>query len=74
MVRPPPGVSSGVEGAAHGLGEPAGQREAETDAGVVVPVAEPLEGQEHAVPFLGRDAGAAVDDPQLDPVAVRARA
>ena len=46
MVSPPPGVFSGVEGAAHRLGQAAGQGQAEADAGGVVAVAEALERQE----------------------------
>ena len=69
MVRPPPGVSSGLERSAHGLGQAAGEGQAEPDAGGVVGVAEALEGQEDPVPVVGRDAGAAVDDADLDPVA-----
>ena len=72
MVRPPPGVASGLQGAAHGLGQPAGQGEAEADAGVVVAVAEALERQEDPVPVGGRDAGAVVDDPDLDRAGVLA--
>ena len=49
MVSPPPGCLVGYERAAHGLREPPGEREAEADAGVVVAVAEPLEGQEDPV-------------------------
>ena len=41
------------EGAAHRLGEAAGQGQAEADAGVVVAVAEALERQEDPVP-VGR--------------------
>ena len=66
IVSPPPGVSSGVERAAHGLGEPAGQGEPEADAGGVVGVAEALERGEDPVELGRRDARAAVDDPQLD--------
>ena len=73
MVSPPPGVSSAVQRAAHRLGEAAGQREAQPDAGGVVGVAEPLERHEHPVPVLLGDAGPAVDHAQLDPVAERAR-
>ena len=62
----------GVEGAAHGLGEAAGDGEAEADAGAARGVAVALEGLEDAVLGLVRDAGAAVDDPQLDAVAERA--
>ena len=53
MVRPPPGVSSGVSVAAHRLGQPAGQGEAEPDAGGVVGVAEALERGEDPV-HVGR--------------------
>ena len=69
MVSPPPGRLLGLERAAHRLGEAAGEGQAEADAGGVVGVAEALEGQEDPVPVVGRDAGAAVDDPELDPVA-----
>ena len=72
MVSPPPGVFSGLEGAAHGLGQAAGQGEAEPDAGRVVAVAEALEGQEDPLPVGVRHAGPAVDDPELDPAAVGA--
>ncbi len=56
----------GGEGAAHRLGEAAGQRQAEADAGVVVAVAEALERQEDLVPSRFGDAGAVVDDAGLD--------
>ena len=68
MVRPPPGVSSACERAAHGLGEAAGDGEAEADAGAARGVAVALEGFEDAVLGLVGDAGPAVDDPYLDPV------
>ena len=67
------GCVVGDEGSVHGFGEPAGQGEAKTDPGVVVPVAEPLEGLENAVSLCGRDAGPAVGDPQVDLVVVAAR-
>ena len=54
------------DAAAHRLGEAAGQGEAEPDAGLVVPVAEALERQEDVLPLVLGDAGAGVDDPQLD--------
>ena len=68
MVRPPPGVSSGVERPAHGLGQPAGQRKPEADTGGVVGVAEALERGEHPVQLRRGDARTAVDDPELDAV------
>jgi hypothetical protein len=46
---------------------------AKANAGLVVPVAEPLERLENAVPLCGRDTGPAVGDPQVDLVVVAAR-
>ncbi len=73
MVRPPPGVSSGSSVPPMASVEAAGQRQSEADAGRVVGVAEPLErAAKTCSRASARDARAAVDDPQLDPVAERA--
>ena len=53
------------QGPGHGLHQAAGERQAEAEPGGAG-VAEPLERQEHPVPVGHRDAGAGVDDPQLD--------
>ena len=72
-MAPPPGVSSANTWPAHRLGEPAGDREAEADAGTRGRrVVAALERGEHVVGVLGRDARAAVDDPQFDESGVRA--
>ena len=55
--------------AVHRLDEPAGEGQPEADPGRVVGVTEALEGCEDPVQVLRRDAGAAVDHPQLDTVA-----
>ena len=58
----------GVEGAAHGLGEAAGDREAEADADPAGRVAVPLERFEDAVLGLVRDP--VIGDDQRDPTTV----
>ena len=68
MVAPPPGVSSMLIVAAHRLDEPLGDGEPETDAVVrgACAVAEALERLEHRLPLVSGDAGAAVDDAEVD--------
>ena len=66
--QPAAGSVLGGQRPAHRLGQAARQRQAEPHPGRVVGVAQPLERHEHPVPFLLRDAGAAVDHAQLDPV------
>lgn len=66
MVRPPPGVSSALRVPPDGLGEAAGDREAEAHARAARRVAVPLERFEDAVLGCVRDTGPAVDDAQLD--------
>jgi hypothetical protein len=55
-------VSSAVQRTAHALGETPGQGETQTEAGRVVGVAVPLEGQERALALILGDALAAVRD------------
>ena len=50
MVSPPPGVSSGARVPPIASARPRDSARPRPDAGVVVPVAEPLERQEHLVP------------------------
>ena len=69
IVSPPPGVSSGVRVPPMASVSPRDSASPRPDAGGVVGVAEPLERREHPVQVGRRDAGPAVDDPQLDPVA-----
>ena len=57
-----------MHGAAHRLGQAAGDHQAESDAGPVVRVAEPVEGQERPLPVGFGDAGPVIDHAQLDPV------
>src|SRR5690606_29215955 len=63
----------GVQSAADGLCEAAGDREAESHPVAARSVAVALEGFEDAVLDLVRDTGAAVDDPDLYPVGYGAR-
>ena len=62
----------GDESSVHGLAEPACQSEAKAGACVIVAVAEALEGLEYAIAVGAPDAGAAVGNPQLDPIVVAA--
>ena len=72
MVSPPPGVSSGSSVPPIASARPRDRARPSPTPVCVVAVAEPLERQEDPVARPRRDAGAAVDDPQLDLVAVRA--
>ncbi len=69
---PPPGVSSTSISPPIASTKPSRDREAEADAVAASAVAEPLERLEHALAVRGRDARAAVDDPQVDVAADRA--
>ena len=69
IVRPPPGVSSGVRVPPIASTKPTGHREPEADAVDTRAVAEPLERLEDPLTVLGRDAGPSIDHPQLDPAA-----
>jgi len=73
MVSPPPGVSSGFSVPRIALGQAAGHREPEPHAGGTTGVAEPLEGHERPVPFGLGDAWPAIDNAELDLVAVGTR-
>ena len=67
IVMPPPGVSSTVQLAAHGLDEALGHGQPEPHP-VRAAVAEPLERLEDPLPVGHRDARAPVDDPEVDAV------
>ena len=66
--EPPAGRVVEQDLAAHGLDEPAGDGQAEADAGLAAAVAEALERLEDAVAVGRGHARATVDDPQVDPV------
>ena len=72
MVSPPPGVSSAVSVPPIASARPRARARPSPTPVCVVPVAEPLEGLEDPLPVGRRDAGPAVDDPDLDPAGVRA--
>ena len=72
MVSPPPGVVSGIRVPPMASARPRDSARPRPTPVLVVPVAEPLERQEHLVALVVGDAGAVVDDAQLDPVAVLA--
>ena len=66
-VSPPPGVSSSSRVPAMASISPR-ESASPRPSPAVLRVPEPLEGQEDPVPVGHRDAGAGVDDPQLDAV------
>ena len=69
MVSPPPGVSSASRVPPMASAKPRATARPEAHAGAARGVAVPLEGGEDPVLGLVGHAGAAVDDPHLDPVA-----
>ena len=66
MVAPPPGVSSTSKFATDRLDEPSGHGEAQAHAGVVVGIAESLEGSEDQVTILRPDSRSPIDDTDVD--------
>ena len=72
-VVPPPGVSSISTVAPMASTNPRVDGETQPDAAAAVAVAEPLEGLEDPFPVGAGDAGAPVDDAQIDAVGERPR-
>ena len=69
MVSPPPGVSSGSRVPPMASARPRDSASPRPTPVVLSVSPRRWNGQEDPVPVVGRDAGAAVDDPDLDPVA-----
>ena len=68
-MSPPPGVSVGLNRAAHRLDESARHRQAKADTAGVVAVTEPLESFEQLLLGATRNTRSLIDDVDQDPVA-----